>query len=106
MLDIIEENLHYFIEKHGEIYEAYEEYGNRLHEQGGPLDKKTRWLIKVAISASCQHEFALRTHIRKAAACGCLREEIEHAILLVAPSAGFPKMMEALLVIRDELGEH
>jgi len=105
-LDVIEKNLNYFIEKHSGIYEAYEEYGNKLHEEGGPLDKKTRWLIKVAISASCQYEFALRTHIRKAVASGCSREEIEHAVLLVAPSGGFPKMMEALLVLRDEMGDN
>lgn len=104
-MDVIEENLNYFIEKHGDIYEAYEEYGKRLHEEGGPLDKKTRWLIKVAISACCQHEFSLRTHIRKAIKSGCTREEVEHAILLVAPSSGFPMMMEALLVLRDEMGE-
>ncbi len=105
-MPVIEENLQYFMENHGGIYKAYKEYGNRLHEEGGPLDEKTRWLIKVAISASCQYEFALRTHIRKAAANGCTKEEIEHAILLVAPSGGFPRMMEALLVLRDELGNH
>ena len=105
-MDVIEENLSYFIENHGDIYKAYEEFGNKLHEVGGPLDEKTRWLIKIAISASCQYEFALRTHIRKAVDSGCTRKEIEHAILLVAPSAGFPKMMEALLVLRDEMGEH
>lgn len=104
-MDIIEKNLHYFIDKHKEIYEAYENYGHKLHEVGGPLGEKTRWLIKVAISATSQYEFALRTHIRKAHRAGCTREEIEHAILLVAPSGGFPKMMEALLVLRDELGE-
>ena len=105
-MDVIEENLRSFIKNHGEIYEAYEEYGTKLHEEGGPLDEKTRWLIKVAISACCQYEFALRTHIRKAIESDCSREEIEHAILLVAPSGGFPKMMEALLVLRDEMGEH
>lgn len=105
-MDVIEKNLHYFIEKHGDIYDAYEEFGNLLHEKGGPLDKKTRWLIKIAISASCQYEFALRTHIRKALDSGCTREEIEHSVLLVAPSAGFPKMMEALLVLRDEMGDN
>lgn len=101
-MDVIEKNLHYFIDKHKEIYEAYENYGHKLHEEGGPLDEKTRWLIKIAISAACQYEFALRTHIRKAYRCGCTLEEIEHAIMLVAPTGGFPKMMEALLVFRDE----
>ncbi len=95
------DNLNYFKDKHPEIFQAYEQFGHLLHEKGGPLDEKTRWLIKVAISAASQYEFALQTHIEKAMAVGCTREEIEHAILLVAPSSGFPKTMSALMVFRD-----
>ncbi|HHU32209.1 MAG TPA: carboxymuconolactone decarboxylase family protein, partial [Clostridia bacterium] len=36
---------------------------------------------------------------------GCSREEIEHAIMLVAPTAGFPKTMEGILILREEMGE-
>jgi len=104
-MDIIEENLKYFMEKHGNIYEAYEDYGKLVHYEGGPLDEKTRWLIKVALSTACQYEFALRTHIIKAIKAGCSREEIEHAIMLVAPTAGFPKTMEGILILREEMGE-
>jgi len=104
-MDIIEENLKYFIERHGEIFKAYENYGKMVHYEGGPLDQKTRWLIKVAISAACQNHYAVRTHIRKAVKSGCTREEIEHALLLVAPTAGFPKLMESLLSLRQELDQ-
>lgn len=96
------ENFKYFKEKHGEIFEAYEHFGHLLHEKGGPLDEKTRWLIKVAVSAASQYEYALLTHMEKAKAAGCTDEEIEHAILLVAPSAGFPKAMKALMILRDK----
>lgn len=99
--DVIEKNLKYLTENHGEIYHAYECYGKLIHEEGGPLDEKTRWLIKVALSTSCQYHFALKTHILKALKCGCTKEEIEHAILLVAPTSGFPKMMEGLLILRE-----
>lgn len=95
------ENFKYFQDKHGEIFKAYEHFGNLLHEKGGPLDEKTRWLIKIAVSAASQYEFAIQTHIEKAMAAGCTREEIEHAILLVAPTAGFPKAMRALMAFRD-----
>jgi alkylhydroperoxidase/carboxymuconolactone decarboxylase family protein YurZ len=90
--------LKYLIENHGEIYDAYENFERLVHEKGGPIDDKTRWLIKIAISASCQYEHALSTHILKALKSGFTREEIEHAILLVAPTAGFPKMMHGLLI--------
>lgn len=98
-------NLDYFSRKHKEIYEAYQRYGKLIHEDGGPIGEKERWLIKVALSASCGYDLALRTHIQKARAAGCAREEIEHAILLTAPTAGFPTMMTALLVLREEMGE-
>lgn len=103
--EVIEKNLKYMTENHGEIYDAYKNFGKLLHTKGGPLDEKTRWLIKVAVSTACQHRYAIITHIKKAMKAGCSREEIEHAMLLVAPSAGFPKMMEGLLELREELGE-
>lgn len=99
--DVIEKNLKYFINNHGDIYDAYENYGKMVHENGGPLDEKTRWLIKIALSTDCQNEYSLRTHILKALKCGCTKDEIEHSILLVAPTSGFPKMMHGLLVFRD-----
>ena len=94
-------NLKYFKENHPEIYKAYEDFGKELHEKGGPLEEKTRWLIKVAVSASSQYEYALQTHIEKALKAGCTEAEIEHAILMIAPTAGFPRMMEALMVFRN-----
>ncbi len=100
-----QKNLKYFREKHPEIYRAYEAFGKELHEKGGPLDGKTRWLIKVAVSAASQYEYALQTHIEKALSAGCSEEEIEHAILMIAPTAGFPRMMSALMVYRDVCGK-
>lgn len=102
-IDVIEKNLKYLVDNHGEVYDAYENFGKLVHEKGGPLDEKTRWLVKIALSASCQHEYSLRTHILKALKSGCTKEEIEHVILLVAPTNGFPTMMESLLVLRHIL---
>lgn len=104
-MDTIERNLKYFVEHHGEIYDAYEKYGMLLHTKGGPLDEKCRWLIKIALSTAGQNPYALTTHIRKAVRSGCSREEIEHAILLTAPTVGFPKMMEGILVMRQVMDE-
>ncbi|HWR19416.1 MAG TPA: carboxymuconolactone decarboxylase family protein [Clostridia bacterium] len=98
-------NLDYMIETHPEIYEAYQNYGRLVHEKGGPLEEKARWLIKVALSTDCKNEFSLRTHILKALKSGCTKEEIEHAILLVGPTCGFPTMMRGLLVLRDVMGQ-
>lgn len=97
----IRENLDALIASHPEIYEAYELFGKRVHEQGGPLDERTRWLIKVAVSSALGHEKAQITHMGKALKAGCSPEQIEHAILLTAPTAGFPRMMEAFERLRE-----
>lgn len=99
----IRENLDALIEKHPEIYEAYTHYGKAIHDQGGPLPERTRWLIKVATSAALGLEKAQITHMAKAMAAGCSAEELEHTLLLVAPTAGFPRMMEAMERFRDFL---
>lgn len=104
-MDAIETNLKYFTEHHEDIYSAYERYGELVHEEGGPLDEKMRWLIKVALSTECQYPLALRTHILKALKSGCSPEEIEHAILLVGPTAGFPKTMTGILIFRQVMEE-
>lgn len=96
----IQDQLTYFEEKHPEIYQAYSAYGRAIHEQGGPLPEKTRWLIKIAVSATEGYRNSLITHIKKALRAGCTAEEIEHTLLLVAPTAGFPRMMEALTRFR------
>ena len=104
-MNTIENNLAYFKEKHGEIYQAYEKFGSLLHKEGGPLAENTRWLIKVAFSTAGQNHYALKTHIKKALKSGCSREEIEHCILLSASTLGFPKMMEGILILREVMGE-
>jgi alkylhydroperoxidase/carboxymuconolactone decarboxylase family protein YurZ len=99
----IRDNLDALIEKHPEIYEAYSRFGKAVHEQGGPLDERTRWLIKVATSAALGYPKAQLTHMTKALEAGCTPEELEHTILLVAPTAGFPRMMEAMERLREHL---
>jgi alkylhydroperoxidase/carboxymuconolactone decarboxylase family protein YurZ len=101
----IRENLDALMERHPEIYEAYSQFGKAVHEQGGPLDERTRWLIKVATSSALGFPKAQLTHMIKALEAGCTPEELEHTILLLAPTAGFPRMMEAMERLREFLKE-
>ena len=96
------ENWQYFTKTYPEIREAYEAFGKTIGEEAGPLDAKTCALIKLGIAAASNYDTAMRSHIEKALAVGCTPEEIEHAILQVATTAGFPRMMMALLVWREE----
>lgn len=77
------------------IVEKNEELGTLVHEQGGPLDARTRWLIKLGISAASRHRTSVATHARRAREAGATEEEIAHALLLVIPTCGFPTFMEA-----------
>ena len=83
------------------IFARHEALGKEIHEKGGPLGEKSRWLIKTAISAACNHKRALATHIKKAKAAGVSDDEIKHALLLLIPTAGFPTFMKAYAVLED-----
>jgi alkylhydroperoxidase/carboxymuconolactone decarboxylase family protein YurZ len=90
-----------FKEEFPEIHAKQEALGKEVHEKGGPLDEKSRWLIKMAISGACNHKRALETHIRKARAAGINEDEIKHAILLLIPTAGFPAFMKSYAVLKS-----
>lgn len=83
------------------IHARHEALGKEVHEKGGPLTEKSRWLIKIAISGACNHKRALETHIRKAKAVGVDEDEIKHALLLLIPTAGFPAFMKAYTVLKS-----
>ncbi|MEJ2066377.1 MAG: carboxymuconolactone decarboxylase family protein [Deltaproteobacteria bacterium] len=78
-----------------EIYQGHEALGKKIHEEGGPLPDKVRWLVKVAVSGATGHMLALETHIAKARKAGATDEEIKHALLLIIQTVGFPGFMEA-----------
>ena len=66
-----------------------------LHEKGGPLDARTRALVKIAASAASRHHTAFETHVVAAREAGVDESEIVHAMLLVVTTCGFPTFMEA-----------
>gem|GEM_PF-666973 len=100
------ENWKYFRHKYPEAHDAYETFGKALGPDGGPLDGKTCALIKLGIAAASQYDMAMRSHIEKALNSGCSPEEVEHAILQSATTAGFPRMMTALMIWREEKVKH
>lgn len=91
-----------FKSQYPEIYEKTEALGEFIHQQGGPLPDKTRWLIKLGISAATRHQNAVGTHIARAREAGASEEEIMHALLLVIPTCGFPTFTEAYRVYTAE----
>jgi 4-carboxymuconolactone decarboxylase len=82
------------------INASHEAMGEQIHDQAGTLPEKVRWLIKVAISGASRHHLALETHISKARAAGATDKEIEHTLLLLIQTIGFPTFMEAYSVLK------
>lgn len=93
-----------FMEDYPRVGKAYEELGAAVHN-AGPLDEKTRALIKLAISIGARLEGAVHSHARKALNVGITKEEMKHVALLSLPTLGLPSMMAALSWIDDIVGE-
>ena len=89
-----------FKENYSDVVTAYETMGNAVHN-AGPLDEKTRALIKLAISTGARLEGAVHSHVRKAVSTGASKEEMRQVALLALPTIGFPSMMAALSWIDD-----
>lgn len=84
------------------IVEAYERLGEACHWHG-PLDPKTRELIKIGIALGAGLESATRSHVRRSLEAGATPEEIHHATLLATTTIGFPSMMRAMTWVNDVL---
>ena len=82
------------------VYSDHEALGKEIHENSGPLDEKTRWLIKIAISGASRHALALETHITKAREAGVTDDEMKQALLLLIQTTGFPTFMEAYSILK------
>lgn len=91
-----------FLDCYPEASHAYEELNESVHSSG-PLDEKTRALIKLAISTGAQLEGAVHSHTRKALKAGCTAEEITHTVIMTLPTLGSPSTMAAWSWVDDVL---
>ncbi|MFQ6616543.1 MAG: carboxymuconolactone decarboxylase family protein [Fidelibacterota bacterium] len=91
-----------FTEKYPDVAEGYGQMGDAVHDWG-PLDKKTRALVKLTISVGARLEGGVHSHARKALEAGVEPDEIRHAVILSLPTVGLPSMMAALTWVEDIL---
>ncbi len=62
--------------------------------EAGPLDEKTRRLVKLAIAAAREAEGATHSAVRKARQAGITREEMEQVVALAASTMGLPNAVK------------
>lgn len=84
-----------FQQQYTEIHKAYDELALQCHNWG-PLDEKTRRLIKLGIAIGSNSEGGVRSHARRALEQDVSVDEIHHAVLLAFTTVGFPMMIAAL----------
>jgi 4-carboxymuconolactone decarboxylase len=92
------------IEKLWKLYpvvgKAFDELGNCCHE-AGPLDEKSRRLVKLALSIGAGLEGATHSAVRNAHKVGITQAEIDHVALLSISTLGLPSATRAFTWIRD-----
>ncbi len=91
-----------FQKAYPKIFRAYAALGAATQE-AGPVSKKTRALVKLAIALGARMEGAVHSHTRRALEAGCTPEEIRHVVLLATTTIGFPAMMSVMSWVDDVL---
>lgn len=89
-------------EEFPQVAEAYDALGSAIHE-AGPLDDKTRQLIKLALSIGAGLEGATHAHTRRSLEMGISADEIKHVVLLGMTTLGFPPTVSAYTWVMDEI---
>lgn len=90
-------------ELYPKVWKAYEGLGETVAE-AGPLDAKTRRLIKIALSIGAVSEGAVHSHVRRALDEGLTADELRHVALLAISTLGFPTAVKGLTWIDDIIG--
>lgn len=93
-----------FRARYGPVWEGYEALSARCQE-AGPLDERTRRLVKLGIAIGARLEGATHSHVRKCLAAGASPAEIEHVALLALTTIGLPPMMMAYGWVAETLAK-
>ena len=91
-----------FGKSYAKVWQRFKQLGEECH-RAGPLDGRTRRLVKIGIAAAAQSEGAVHSAVRNARGEGVSADEIRHAILLAITTIGFPRAMAALSWAEDVL---
>lgn len=87
-------------EQYPEVWDAYAELG-RACAESGPLDARTRRLVKLALAVGARSEGAVHSHARRALEEGETSEALKQVAMLSIPTLGLPRGVAALTWIED-----
>jgi alkylhydroperoxidase/carboxymuconolactone decarboxylase family protein YurZ len=89
-----------FKNEYPDVWNAFVQLGDKCHV-AGPLDAKTRRLVKLALAIGAGLEGATHSALRSAMKDGVSPEEIQHVAVLGITTLGLPSAMRALTWIHD-----
>jgi alkylhydroperoxidase/carboxymuconolactone decarboxylase family protein YurZ len=88
-----------------DVWAAYQALGSAT-EKAGPLDARTRRLIKLGIAIGAAYDSAARSHIRRGLReDGVSADELRHVALLAITTTGWSRGVAALDWIESLLDE-
>ncbi|MGC3872270.1 carboxymuconolactone decarboxylase family protein [Halomonas sp. GXIMD04776] len=87
-------------EQYPEVWSAYAALGEACAESG-PLDERTRRLVKLALAVGARSEGAVHSHARRALEESIDAEELKQVAMMSIPTLGFPAAVAALTWIED-----
>jgi 4-carboxymuconolactone decarboxylase len=90
------------VKEYPEVWKAHEQL-QRACTEAGPLDRKTRELIKVGISLGAGMETATQRHAIMAKENGATHEEIYQAVLMAMTTCGHPRTAAGWQWVRSAL---
>ena len=82
------------------VWDAYAALGKATAE-AGPLDQKTRRLVKLALSIGASSEGAVHSHTRRAIEEGVSKDQLKQVALLAIATLGLPQAVKGLTWIED-----
>ncbi len=94
-----------FADQYPGVWRAFSDLARECHEHGGPLDERTRRLVKLGIAIGSEREGAVHSATRLAVDSGVSPEEIQHAAVLAITTLGWPTAQAALTWIKDVLSD-
>jgi len=89
-----------FVRKHPDVWGAHERLTKACAE-AGPLDRKTRELIKIGISVGARMETAAKRHAVMALENGATPDEIFQTVLMAMTTCGHPTATAGWQWVRD-----
>jgi 4-carboxymuconolactone decarboxylase len=90
-----------FRKTHPDIWKAFNELASKCHD-GGPLDEKSRRLVKIALCVGAATEGGTHSAVRNARKAGVTQDELDHIAILAITTLGFPAAMRALAWVADQ----